>query len=674
MSFFSKFFLYFLPLISIPIIIHLWNKNRLKTVEFSSLKFLFKLKNDAIRKLKLRQLILLILRTLLILFIILFFARPYIISGNKSSYPQKGEELFLVVDNSHSMGEAYQDVTLLQKKLNTLKALGQYIDYPISANLILTTSPEEIQFRKKIDNALAFEQLLLNIDNSSHTSKLNKSLTTLTQYIKEKKILSPNIWVISDFQQQDHFTEDFTENLANIKGKMLLFPVTHKGSNNAIGQVRFPAQIIEQHKTVSMKTTVNYWQAFQAIKVALFIDNQKVAQDITKQDYPKIEFAFTPLESGGLTGRLELPADDHLLDNRYYFALDIPNKVRLLIVGNTSENKLLRSALNAGRESLFDITTISTDILAMENLTDYDVLIFHDVARLPAVYRDKLNHFAEQGKGIIYIPDIQTSIANYNQFWHQQMKFPKWEQNITGNGNTYLKIDAIDETHPIFNKIWTQQFESQAQFFAYPEVKVPPEYNVLVRYNNKKPFLTEKNNRILLSAFVDVENSNLRVSGFFPVLMQQSVLYLSNFNKSIENYQVGDTLTYANRLTESANFTMKTPRKKSYMLSADQSGLQFDQTPTPGHYQLYKDGQLLRQYAVNISPEETIGRFLSLQQLRQFIAPYKKSVALYDDDTEASGLETHKDLSNLLLMFILLLLIAETIIARINRNEPKRNQ
>ena len=60
----------------IPILIHLLNLRKLKKIEFSTLAFLKELQKTKIRKIKLKQWILLALRVLIIIFLVLSFARP----------------------------------------------------------------------------------------------------------------------------------------------------------------------------------------------------------------------------------------------------------------------------------------------------------------------------------------------------------------------------------------------------------------------------------------------------------------------------------------------------------------------------------------------------------------------------------------------------------------------
>ncbi|MCW8803913.1 MAG: BatA domain-containing protein, partial [Ignavibacteriaceae bacterium] len=79
MTFLNPAVLFGLLAASIPIIIHLLNLRKLKIIEFSTLQFLKELQKNKIRKIKLKQWLLLALRVLIILCIVTAFARPTLV-------------------------------------------------------------------------------------------------------------------------------------------------------------------------------------------------------------------------------------------------------------------------------------------------------------------------------------------------------------------------------------------------------------------------------------------------------------------------------------------------------------------------------------------------------------------------------------------------------------------
>ena len=88
----------------IPLIVHLFNQNTTKTVEFSSIQHIKALESDSIRSLKLKQWILVLIRSLIIVCLILMCSGP-IQRNNLKWVPSTKESVAVVViDNSASLG------------------------------------------------------------------------------------------------------------------------------------------------------------------------------------------------------------------------------------------------------------------------------------------------------------------------------------------------------------------------------------------------------------------------------------------------------------------------------------------------------------------------------------------------------------------------------------------
>ncbi len=336
----------------------------------------------------------------------------------------------------------------------------------------------------------------------------------------------------------------------------------------------------------------------------------------------------------------------------------------------------------AGKESIIHIQNISPEILSMENLNDYDVLIFYNISKLADSYKNKLENFQINKKGIIYIPGVDCSIADYNNFWHKQIGLPKWVKNLTSSSNSYLKIKNINLSHPIFSEVWQQgnNFQSHSQFFAIPVFQQDKNQKLLMNYNNSTPFLIESNLKfgkaLLLAGFLTPQESNLQLSGFFPVLIQQMVKYLTNSNKSLPYYFIGDTLTHQHfQLENISEYSIKTPNKKSYLMNYDDkhNQLYFTNTISPGFYKLYYKDKIIRQFALNINKNETNGIFLSKNKISEIIKTYNNRFAIISSNILDKNFQINKEQKEIFLIFILLLLIAETIIARINHNKEKKD-
>ena len=77
-DFLNPFYLFALAAAAIPFIIHFFNRFRAKRREFSSLMLLKEIQNRRMRKLKMHQWLLLVLRTLIIAILVLVPSRPVV--------------------------------------------------------------------------------------------------------------------------------------------------------------------------------------------------------------------------------------------------------------------------------------------------------------------------------------------------------------------------------------------------------------------------------------------------------------------------------------------------------------------------------------------------------------------------------------------------------------------
>ena len=128
MTFLSPTILWGLAAASIPIIIHLLSLRHTRDIEFSTLYFIKELEHKTIRRLKLRQLLLVLIRILVIVCLILMVARPV----QKGFVPgwmaaEKETRVIIFVDNSASMSLVSNGISLLENaKESVLKIVNSF--------------------------------------------------------------------------------------------------------------------------------------------------------------------------------------------------------------------------------------------------------------------------------------------------------------------------------------------------------------------------------------------------------------------------------------------------------------------------------------------------------------------------------------------------------------------
>ena len=106
MNFLNPLFLFGLLAAAIPVIIHLFTRRRPRERPFPSLEFLAEVNQSEIRRLRLKQWLLLLLRTLAVAAIALAMARPAVRSAGARSGAGAATTVVALVDLSGSMGAA----------------------------------------------------------------------------------------------------------------------------------------------------------------------------------------------------------------------------------------------------------------------------------------------------------------------------------------------------------------------------------------------------------------------------------------------------------------------------------------------------------------------------------------------------------------------------------------
>ena len=269
---------------SIPILIHLFNLRKLKKIEFSTLAFLKELQKNKIRKVKLKQWILLALRVLIILFLVLAFARPTLkglaIGGTTSA--AKTTAVF-IIDDTFSMSVIDNQGSLLNQAIAAAKNLLKDFQEgdEIALVLLSQTDKEEITVSKSI---VDFTKAIDAVESSYQSGLLHNAVTRAASILEQSKNFNKEIYILSDFQSgRLTFEKNLSDFSQVLNERVRIYAVNYSGKevyNISIDDIKVNTQIFEKEKPVSfLVTTTNYSkQNISNVPVSLFINNQRASQ------------------------------------------------------------------------------------------------------------------------------------------------------------------------------------------------------------------------------------------------------------------------------------------------------------------------------------------------------------------------------------------------------------
>ena len=198
--FLSPIFLYGLALVGIPVLIHLIRKRKIKVIQWAAMEFLLLSQRKQKKRLRIEELLLLLLRMAIVALAALAFARPVARSLGIPLLSQTARVYAVIVlDNSFSMGQKGEDgKTSFGRAQSAADDIVANILKPgDSASVILMSDkPEDLigdpsfdlkLIRQKIDGAKISDR---GTDNLEAAKRVNRLLKISTSPVREVYFLS----------------------------------------------------------------------------------------------------------------------------------------------------------------------------------------------------------------------------------------------------------------------------------------------------------------------------------------------------------------------------------------------------------------------------------------------------------------------------------------------------
>jgi hypothetical protein len=216
-SFLNGAFLVALAAAILPILIHLFSRRRVQEMPFSQLRFLDEITRRKIRRMRLRQWLLLAMRTLAIALIALALSRP-VWHGPGANRQRGSSAVAILIDDSFSMEARLDAGTLLpietatttmsfptrfeqarQRALQLVDLLGE----GDQAILVFAASPPRVPYESTVrDPALLREEILRAVPRATRADLVG-ALERVGPALRSARTLNRELFVVSDFQQVD---------------------------------------------------------------------------------------------------------------------------------------------------------------------------------------------------------------------------------------------------------------------------------------------------------------------------------------------------------------------------------------------------------------------------------------------------------------------------------------
>ncbi|HLX11360.1 MAG TPA: BatA domain-containing protein [Bacteroidota bacterium] len=732
MTFLNPLVLFGLAAAAIPVVLHLLNLRKLRTIEFSTLTFLKELQQSRIRRLKIRQLLLLLIRTLIILALVLAFARPALKGALFGTIGASAKStVVFILDDSFSMAASDQGGEYFKQAKERTEKLIDVLNAGDEVYLIRMSDLPKATIDPATHDFSTLRSVIRESNISNVRRPLDSALALATKLLGKSQNANKEVYVISDMQQTLFGAAQKSTAAKYFGSTVRVFLVNigaRSADNVAVDSVAVLSKIVEKNKPLEIYASVRNYsnQPLSNYVLSVFLDNARAAQQsmrIEPDGSASVVLTVTPKRSGYIEGYVELENDPIEQDNRRYFTVFIPDRINVaMISSDSSDAHYVALALDAGNSAdqaaLVNVAQFAPDKFPLIDPKSYDAMIVIGANGLLPNAVARIKEFVEQGGGLVLFPGSKYTPAEFNTGLLPALSIPDAGSVIGGGGaQTSVSFRQVDLDHPLFASMFDlpQKGKLQNEGIESPTItsvvqrQSGREGHTIVSLTDGTPFLSEHRlgrGKILFYSVAPVLSwSDFPVRGIFVPMIFRSVVYASSSAIESQSAVVGSDLFLTAKArpagggeSASMQYTLYSPDSsqerilpaasipengsdgaKPDLVSNRQNGALTFVKPhiaVPGFYLLKQGRDTLGVASVNIDQKESDTRKIAESDLLDVAhtwGGYVKVVPATDQPAELQTVVLQSrfgvELWKYLVLLALLLILAEMLLARDNAKE-----
>lgn len=479
--------LYFLFLLVIPILVHLFQLRKFKKELFTNVKFLRELSIQTRKSSKIKKYLLLATRMLLLAALIFAFAQPFFKAKNSKN---ANNEMYIVLDNSFSMQAKGKQGELLKRAVQDLLE-----HTPANLNFSLVTAGDNF-WNTDIKSVQRDLQELKYSATPFHLDAL------LAKIRAHKTAFKKDIVVITDavgLRQNELKGIPESENL------YFVVPRAEQTENISIDSV-YIHQTLERFYEIGIKLKGYGGDAFEDIPIALYNQNRLMAKTLVNVGQGK-EVKFT-IPKEDFHGYVSISDNGLEYDNTYYFSISKPEKSNVISIGEPEKSDFLSRIYTEGE---FNYANYPLAALDYNTLDKQDAIVLNELKEIPQALQTTLKSFVQKGGNLIVIPSSESNVSNLNALMGNFGKLQFNNLQVTEK-----MVSRINFSHPLYSGV----FDKKVTNFQYPATKASFTLNTVapavLSYNDESAFLASVPNGIasvyVFAGPINKSNSNFQNS------------------------------------------------------------------------------------------------------------------------------------------------------------------
>ena len=650
--------------VSLPVIAHLLSRKKYDVVQWGAMQFL-ELGRNARRRIRLEELLLMLLRMGMIALIAIALSRPWMSGPVASGFAQKPAcDVVLVVDSSYSTGwrggvktPRQAEVAIAKQFINGLGS-GDSIGLLDARGRVTDPVSGLTRDRNLVRNSLD------DLPLPSGTSRLNEAIVRGLQLVNTGTNVSRHVVVVTDGQGHPwagadaHFNLQLNElrEQSTVPAEVWIISTQKqqaKPANDSVDRLQLSRELTVVDFPIRIRTRIRNTggRATANRRVYLEIDGQRLADKtlsvrVEPDGQATAEFEHRFRTPGSHLISVHIDADNLPGDDRAEAAVSITDALPVLIIDGKphpdvtrSETFFAMSALTAPGNPTPWVGSrkVTVPEFNRTSIADAQVIVLANAARLTDDQADALAEFVDSGGGLAITLGDQIDAAFYNDrlFSRGRGLLPAWVDSLE-------TAPDDDDAPPVLIQSeslelpWISRFQTggddgflDARFSNWYRADLTPDLSgdepddepvrqrapatVAARFTNGEPYIVSRRfgrgQVMMITSTLDADWCTLPAKPDYVAFLHELIFELAS-GRVARNVEVGTPLLFPISQDDRIdNWTCTAPDDSeiTVMPAGDELRpmLRIDDTWLPGVYRLQKEETRPEYFVVDFDRNES---------------------------------------------------------------------
>ena len=539
MSFLAPLFLAGLAALAIPIFVHLINRERKEITEFPSLMFLQRIPYRSVRRQKIRNWLLFLLRCLAVILLVAAFARPFLARrfAAAAGALDSAREVVVLLDRSYSMGYGDQWSRAQDAARSVINGIGAndkltlvaFAETPTALN---QATADQGSLRASLDA----------VKLSSRSTKYAPALKLATKILEESELARREVVLITDFQKVGW---DGHEEVVLPPGAVLTNVDLSSAptSNVAVTTIELHRAMEAGRERVTAKARLTNTgdKPANGVSVTLALNDREIEKksiSLAANSAGTVTFASVALPAGLTRGVVAAGTDAMPQDNKFNFVLAPEQALSVLIIepsdARASQSLYMSRALSIGDRPLIRTDVKRSAAVTFGDLSGRSLVVLNDVPYPSGDIGRRLKTFVEQGGGLLVILGQNSTPSSFTSAGADLLPGPVGAVVDRGTDRS-ATLTSLEYAHPIFELFSGPRSGdfSAARYYRYRPLQLTSAAGVLARYDDGAPALVEKplgaGKVVVMTSTADLFWNDLAVQPVFLPFVHQVARYTASY-------------------------------------------------------------------------------------------------------------------------------------------------